>query len=55
MLGTLCAQLLIQFCTEHFETLQAFFVMDCACGFGIIAKLIFVTFFRLLNLVILGA
>ena len=46
-LGTLCTQLLLKFCTDQFETVQTFFVMvwRCACGFGIIANVIFVTFF----------
>ena len=42
---------------QSIGTLQAFFVMvyRCACGFGIVINLIFVTFFLLLNLTIFAA
>ena len=45
-LGILWAQLLLQFCTNLFETLQVFFFMvwGCACGLDIIVRLFFVTF-----------
>ena len=47
-MGTLCAQLLLQFYISQFETLQALsFVMVCryAYGFGIIIDKNFFAFF----------
>ena len=44
-LDTLCAQLLLQFYTDQFETLQALLVCGYACGFDIISNLIFVPFY----------
>ena len=45
--GTLWAQLLIQFYTDLFETLHMFcsMVLRCACGLDIMLELMFVTFF----------
>ena len=60
MVGTLCHELLIQFYTSQFETLQALLSWSVN-GFGMIINFIFVIFFfffffffLLLNFAILG-
>ena len=57
IVGTLCAQLLLQFYANSFETLQMFFVMvwRYALWFGHSPQIIFCHFFHKLNLVIFSA
>ena len=57
VVGTLCAQLLLQFCADCFETFTDVLVMvwRYACGLDIVLKLVLSLFSRKLNLVIFSA
>ena len=54
--GTLCAQLLLQFCAEFFEDLQCFcYGLKMCMWFGYNPQINFCYLFRILNLVIFQA
>ena len=57
MVGTLCAQPLIQFYTDQFETLQALlsWSVDVHVVLALSSIKLFFHFFRLLNLAMFGA